>query len=128
MRRVAFVLLLLATSCGSAQQEATPAPEVAPTEGPTNLEADNMMSSQPASSEADNMMIPPPTSSMRAAPTFMGYPCIEDCSGHEAGYDWAEEQGITGPNDCDGNSDSFIEGCEAYAEEAALDEPYEADY
>jgi len=49
--------------------------------------------------------------------TFHGYDCTEDCSGHEAGYDWAEEKGITDPDDCGGNSNSFIEGCRAYAEE-----------
>lgn len=50
-------------------------------------------------------------------PTFMGYNCTVDCSGHEAGYEWAEENEITDPDECDGNSDSFIEGCQAYAEE-----------
>lgn len=46
-----------------------------------------------------------------------GYPCTVDCSGHEAGYEWAEENGIDDPDDCDGNSESFIEGCQAYAED-----------
>jgi len=49
--------------------------------------------------------------------TFMGNECTSDCSGHEAGYEWAEEKGITDPDDCGGNSNSFIEGCESYAEE-----------
>lgn len=43
--------------------------------------------------------------------------CTGDCSGHEAGYDWAKEKGITDPGDCGGKSRSFIEGCEAYANE-----------
>lgn len=43
--------------------------------------------------------------------------CTGDCSGHDAGYEWAEEQGISNPGDCGGNSESFIEGCEAYANE-----------
>lgn len=47
--------------------------------------------------------------------TFGDYECTEDCSGHQAGYDWAAEQGIEDPDDCGGNSQSFIEGCEAYA-------------
>jgi len=42
--------------------------------------------------------------------------------GHDAGYEWAQEQGITDPDDCDGNSQSFIEGCEEAAEEAAEEE------
>ena len=48
--------------------------------------------------------------------TFHGYECTVDCSGHEAGYAWAEENGITDPGDCGGNSQSFIEGCIAYTE------------
>jgi len=48
---------------------------------------------------------------------FRGYPCTVDCSGHDAGYEWAEKNEITEPADCGGNSSSFIEGCEAYAEE-----------
>ena len=48
---------------------------------------------------------------------FHGNPCIGDCSGHEAGYQWAEENSITDPDTCGGNSNSFIEGCQSYAEE-----------
>lgn len=51
------------------------------------------------------------------ATTFHGAPCTDDCSGHEAGYEWAEENGITDPDNCGGDSHSFIEGCEAWAEE-----------
>lgn len=49
--------------------------------------------------------------------SFGGNPCSGDCSGHEAGYNWAEENDIKNPDDCGGNSDSFIEGCQTYAEE-----------
>jgi hypothetical protein len=38
-------------------------------------------------------------------------------SGHDAGYQWAAEHGIEHPDECSGNSDSFIEGCEEYAQE-----------
>lgn len=55
---------------------------------------------------------------------FNGYPCTENCSGHEAGYDWAEEKGIDSIDDCGGNSNSFIEGCESYVEENYSDEEY----
>lgn len=41
-----------------------------------------------------------------------------DCSGHEAGYDWAIENGISDESQCSGNSNSFIEGSMAAAEEA----------
>jgi hypothetical protein len=49
--------------------------------------------------------------------SFDGNPCVGDCSGHEAGYQWAEENGIDDPDNCGGNSNSFIEGCRSYAEE-----------
>ena len=46
-----------------------------------------------------------------------GYYCTGNCSGHQAGYDWAEEKGIEDADDCGGNSNSFIEGCQTYVEE-----------
>jgi hypothetical protein len=50
--------------------------------------------------------------------TFGGYECTDDCAGHKAGYDWAEANGITDPNDCTmGNSQSFYEGCVVYTED-----------
>lgn len=60
--------------------------------------------------------------------TSDNWECTEDCSGHDAGYEWASENGITDPYDCDGNSDSFIEGCEAYANEYQIEqETYESE-
>ncbi len=56
--------------------------------------------------------------------------CTGDCSGHDAGFEWAEENGISDPDDCGGNSNSFIEGCEAYANESRMeneDDGYEYD-
>lgn len=55
--------------------------------------------------------------SMSLAQTFNGYDCTQDCSGHQAGYDWAERNGIESASDCGGNSNSFIEGCQSYVEE-----------
>lgn len=52
-----------------------------------------------------------------AAQTFGGYECTEDCSGHRAGYEWAEENDISDESDCSGNSTSFNEGCQAYVED-----------
>lgn len=49
--------------------------------------------------------------------TFKGYSCTVDCSGHEAGYKWAKKKGLINPDDCHGNSNSFIEGCQAYTAE-----------
>lgn len=59
----------------------------------------------------------PPTHTYAPPASFRGYRCTNDCSGHEAGYEWGEENGIDDPDDCDGNSESFIEGCRSYAEE-----------
>jgi len=44
------------------------------------------------------------------------YGCTEDCSGHEAGFAWAQENEVTDASECGGDSASFREGCEAYAE------------
>ena len=49
--------------------------------------------------------------------TFGGYACTEDCSGHQAGYDWAKANSISDPETCGGKSESFIEGCMVYASE-----------
>lgn len=49
--------------------------------------------------------------------TFGGYDCTEDCSGHKAGYEWAERNGISDSGNCGGNSNSFEEGCRAYTED-----------
>jgi hypothetical protein len=49
---------------------------------------------------------------------FHGYYCSDDCSEHEAGYEWAQAHEITNPDACpaDGNdSQEFVEGCWAYA-------------
>lgn len=53
--------------------------------------------------------------------------CTEDCSGHEAGFQWAAEQDVTDPSECGGNSESFIEGCEGFAEQRALQAEEEAE-
>ena len=46
---------------------------------------------------------------------YKGYPCTKDCSGHEAGYNWAQMYNITNPDDCGGNP-SFWEGCKSKTE------------
>ena len=53
------------------------------------------------------------------ADSFHGYTCTQDCSGHKAGYEWAEKKGIADEDDCGGSSQSFAEGCQAYVEESA---------
>lgn len=78
---------------------------------------------EPSSGTATHYPIPPraaddtPDTRSEPGPQFHGYDCRDNCSGHEAGYAWAERKGITDPDDCSGNSDSFVEGCIAYAEE-----------
>lgn len=62
----------------------------------------------------------------RKQKTFDGDPCTSDCSGHEAGYNWAESHGIDEDDDCDAagehsNSPSFAEGCKAYVRGDASD-------
>ena len=53
------------------------------------------------------------------APTFGGYRCIGDCADDKAGFRWAEQNGITDPDSCTGNTGSFIEGCRVYARQRA---------
>lgn len=53
--------------------------------------------------------------------TSDNWECTDDCSGHEAGYEWASDNGISDPDDCGGKSESFIKGCEAYANEQQME-------
>lgn len=48
---------------------------------------------------------------------FHGYECTDDCSGHDAGYEWADEKGVCDEYFDGGNSESFAEGVRIYAEE-----------
>ena len=41
---------------------------------------------------------------------YDGDGCTQDCSGHDAGYQWAQAHDIDDPDDCGGNSWSFEEG------------------
>jgi hypothetical protein len=43
--------------------------------------------------------------------TFGGYACKVDCSGHRAGYAWAQRRDVRSRDGCTGKSKSFIEGC-----------------
>ena len=54
--------------------------------------------------------------------------CTEDCSGHEAGYEWAKDREVEDEVDCSGNSESFIDGCRAYARarESAVEDAVDA--
>ncbi|MEK7601907.1 MAG: hypothetical protein AAB472_00245 [Patescibacteria group bacterium] len=50
----------------------------------------------------------------------------DDGTGHSAGYEWAEENDVS---DCDGNSNSFIEGCQEYVDQRdSYEEQESTDY
>ena len=46
---------------------------------------------------------------------FYGYACGDDCTTHWQGYSWASAHKISNPVDCRGTSETFIEGCKAFA-------------
>ena len=48
---------------------------------------------------------------------FRGSKCSVDCSGHKAGYAWADDNFISTYSECDSESESFRKGCEIYVEE-----------
>ncbi len=123
----ALFLVLLCFGCSpepakKSDSLATPAPEnsvapppaaaPAPNPAPTDTTATPGDDGAAAAEGADNT-----DGSDGSGQTFHGYDCRDDCSGHQAGYDWAEQHGITDPDSCDGNSQSFIEGCKAFAGE-----------
>ena len=65
---------------------------------------------------------PAPVKTAAAHPVlFHGYACTEGCLSHQQGYSWASAHGITNPNDCHGTSETFIEGCRAFA---GIDGPF----
>lgn len=81
--------------------------------------------SLPASSESPVQTAPANESAHPRS--FAGDPCTQDCSGHEAGYNWAEAHDIDDEDACDqagddSNSPSFAEGCKAYVNGENLDE------
>ncbi len=43
--------------------------------------------------------------------SYNDYECVGDCSGHEAGYEWARDNSIKSPSDCETGNSSFDEGC-----------------
>lgn len=61
--------------------------------------------------------VPRPKQGEAGRERFLGSRCTQDCSGHEAGYYWAADNDISDPDDCTGDSQTFVEGCQEYAEE-----------
>ena len=46
---------------------------------------------------------------------FHGYACMLECSQLQEGYAWASAHGVHNPADCHGTSETFIDGCRAFA-------------
>jgi|ERR1700677_419819 len=85
---------------------------------PTDSAGTNSPVQLPEATADNQKSYPPPKPAPRS---FAGYECKYDCSGHQAGYEWAEEHGITDGEACDAagehsNSPSFAEGCHAYVD------------
>jgi hypothetical protein len=61
--------------------------------------------------------------------TYGGYGCTFACSGHLAGYKWAQQHAVSDPDECPLriHSPSFQEGCMAYAASNAQSNPDEDD-
>jgi hypothetical protein len=55
-----------------------------------------------------------------------GLTCTADCSGYDAGYNWAEQRGIDDDDYCPDGDKFFYEGCVAYVAEPS-GTPYGAD-
>ena len=70
-----------------------------------------------------------PVASSTGVVYFKGQACSADCSGHVAGYLWAEERDVSKDKECSGESQSFIEGCEQYVSEklSELDQQSDTD-
>jgi hypothetical protein len=49
-------------------------------------------------------------------------PETADCSAYSTGYEWAESFSIDKADDCQINSESFIDGCRAYVAEQHFDD------
>ncbi len=114
MRLASILLLLFALSACEARN--TYVSEDKPQDGVSPLELVN--------TGEDTSVIEPVDSDPQSAvelenfsQTSYSSECTQDCSGHDAGYAWAEENSIEDPADCGGNSQSFIEGWESYAKE-----------
>ena len=52
---------------------------------------------------------------------YRGMLCTKDCSGHQAGYEWAWDLGVTNEDACDRKSESFKEGCLEGIKDVILD-------
>ncbi len=72
-----------------------------------------------ASFRSEFLQTDAPVQSTTGALFYKGQRCTSDCSGHVAGYRWAEIRGISKSAGCANRSQSFFEGCMIYAKERA---------
>ena len=85
----AVSLLNLLSACGAPPSPKAPAPRQSPAESVVRPAGD-------------------------APPRIDLSGCPDECSGHDAGYAWAQSQRIEGYHQCQGPDPGFLEGCTAY--------------
>src|ERR1041384_1081303 len=113
---IAICLCLLACSPKSGvAPTATPSPRSTPHPTIAASEPSDDSQTQEETKDEDDSSEDNSDTEGSEAGYFHGHRCTVDCSGHEAGYRWAEEHDIHDPDDCGGKSQSFIEGCQAWA-------------
>jgi hypothetical protein len=98
-------LLYAAFSLSTAISQSTSDQTTSNPNGPVDLQERQVASADPSPPKPQSV---PPL-------TFGGYPCESNCLSDEAGYRWASSHGISDPEDCTGNTGTFIEGCRVYA-------------
>lgn len=81
---------------------------------PNTVQQTTQQQVQPTAPLDNAQVTPSPSSYTEARGTD---DCTSDCSGHEAGWEWAAEKEICDPEYDNGNSESFNEGVRAWAEE-----------
>lgn len=119
MNKAFFVILASLTlcACGSEDRNANSDERRAEQEGEySDFGSDDYENDPYGEEQADDSWDELATGSYQGR--YGSSACTSDCSGHEAGYRWAEDHGITDPTLCGGNSNSFIEGCQAYANDS----------
>lgn len=112
------VLYLIARSEPSAQRSTGTPTALATSEFQSSPDRSDDESTSEASSQDSGSSSDQSYAAARAD-SFGELQCSGDCSGHVAGYNWAEEHDIDDEDDCEtagdnSNSPSFAEGCKTY--------------
>ena len=110
---LAVTLALLATACSpnGGSQNPSAVNDVAAPAATVIGSPDGVSSADRKSTKTREQLIAERTLEIRSGP-YDGEPG----EGHEAGWDWAKENDIFDPSNCEDHGDSFEEGCKAYAE------------